>query len=210
MRHLSARFTAWLAVPAVIIAAALALAVPAHAAGRTSHQSTGRLTAAATPFQNRVLDAALSRIPGGTRVSPGEAVWGGVTLRVSPSAAIPAENSACPANEFCAWNETGFSGTCSVSMNPGTGDFFDWGAFSQTCNPAGHGTFSWANNSPDRVWKEQSYSGGTALGNFFYTGGGTTSGNSWCISPGDSNNDVTDNQTRTDGWIQMTFNTSKC
>ena len=201
--------------------------------GRTAvpGSQAGRFAAAADAFQNKALDSAMEGHPGGTRVSPSEAEWKGgkVILRVSaPHAPLTATTMAdttdyggCPNTYFCAWSEPGFpevtpDGACEIELSDsfyfGSTYWFDWASFSGSiCGSAG--TWSWANHSAYRVWKEQYYNEeGTQItpapGEEWV--GGAGSGNNWCISPYVSNSDVTDQQTREDGWIYLSSNTASC
>jgi hypothetical protein len=208
---------------AIAVCGIAAGTLPAHAATATGSSAT-RFAAAATPYQNEVLDAAMARVPGGTRVSAGKVEWDGnrIALGVTTSATTgrPADSANtsttadstldCTSGYFCAWGDPGYGGTCWMYVAGGTLESFDWAAHSGAdCGSVG--TWSWKNLSSDRVWKEQDASGGTPVSGrpYFYTNV-KFSGDTWCISPGDSNSNVTDTTSRTDGWIYMSSTTSAC
>lgn len=228
-----AAFAAMLAAGVLALCATMAGQLPARAA-TAGDSSAGGFAAAATPNQNKVLDAVMARIAGGTRVSASEVEWDSGRLVVGVSAAhltaaqdLLAPDSTtegltgyapgdglgspldCENGYFCAWSSPNDIGACWMYMSgQEEGQEFDWAAFSGTyCGNAG--TWSWQNNTDQRVWKEQSFSGYTYYSDYFATGG-TASGNSWCINPAVGNTDVTDSISRELGWIQMTYNTSQC
>jgi hypothetical protein len=196
---------------AVLALFSVAGGLPAQAA-TASPSSLARFAATATPFQNKAIDAAMASVPGGTRVGMGEVVWHSDRFSlqvpaVAPTGSAPSARSvrsdatpSCASDSFCAWSEKGYTG-CKLTAAAGTNDVFDWADWSKyTCDAAG--TWSWDNNSSYQVQKWQYYSGGVSLGDYFYFGG-TVSGNSWCIGSGDKNQDVTDTQSRTEGWIYL-------
>jgi hypothetical protein len=220
-------------IAAVVLAlgGTVSVALPASA-------STAKLATEASPLQNTALDAALASMPGGTRISAEEASWDGGRLILgvaapaaadsSPSFVTPApyygspvtnneqgDQLVCTGGYFCAWGATGWGGTCWVYLESGTLDDyaieFDWADFSgKYCGSVG--TWSWLNDSGDRVWKEQSFSNGLSLGDDFYQLG-TPSGTTYCIDPtggNSSESDVTSGTVRTLGWIYMSDNTSNC
>ena len=117
-------------------------------------------------------------------------------------------NIHCQIDYFCAWDAPDAIGSCwmYVSGNAG-GLWFDWGLYAaEQCDDLG--TWSWDNETPFRVWKESSHSGGIGLGSYMWAGGSGTA--AWCISPNVGNSQVLDSASRTAGWIQMTSNTAKC
>jgi hypothetical protein len=222
------------AVGGMLAASVLALGItgagplPAHAA--TTRDSSAGFAATATSYQNKVLNAAIARAAGGTRVSASEVEWDGGRIILGVSAAgtsaaaapsitpnttaeynIPSDSTplSCTTGYFCAWGTTNAQGYCWMYIEFDiSGSFLDWGQYSSDfCGAVG--TWSWENMTSDRVWKEQYYNNATQVGSYVWADG-TPSGNNWCISPGVSNKDVTDETTRTLGWIQMTSNTSKC
>jgi hypothetical protein len=216
-----------LVLPILAAIALLAAAAPGALAGTSPahpdrNLSAARFAAAATPFQNKVIDRLMARVPGGTRASAGEVEWadGHVRLGVPRSphgrAAFPGAaktfdaSSGCPDDYFCAYGAQEFGG-CAIAFPGGWQVEFDWAAFSgQNCT-GDPGTWSWDNETSYRVWKEQDWSGESAVpGAPYYYSGGTDSGNNWCIKPHVSNGDVGDKASRTDGWIQMTANTATC
>ena len=170
--------------------------------------------------------AAVAGVSGATRVSAGEVDKGNgaVILRASPDNIVitptldwgynngqAGYTLTCTSGYFCAWGATNDGGICWMFVKGGTLDWLYWGAYSATyCGSVG--TWSWANDTGYRVWKEQYSTPGGSLD--FPTGlvwtGNTPSGNSWCIKPHVSNSDVGDNSTRTMGWIYMSDNTSSC
>ncbi|HTU74450.1 MAG TPA: hypothetical protein VMG38_13125 [Trebonia sp.] len=209
-------------------------ALPAQAA--PAKGSPAEFAAAASPYQNKVLDAAMARVPGATRVSASEVEWGGgkvilgvskpmtsassLTGKVTPLTQVTPAGSGgysnsmgntlkCELAYFCAWGQTNEEGVCWVFINAGeTGLWFDWASYSGTyCGSVG--TWSWLNDTGNRVWKEQGHTGGSS-GGTFWQWDGTGTGNTWCISPLVGNSNVGDTATRTMGWIQMTSNTTQC
>jgi hypothetical protein len=222
-----------LSASVLALCAIVAGPLPAHAA-TSSDSSAGGFAAAATPNQNKVLDAVLARVPGGTRVSASEVEWdsGRLILGVSAAHLIAARDLLspdattegltgyapgdglsspldCENGYFCAWSSPNDIGACWMYMSGQTeGLEFNWAAFSGTyCGD--QGTWSWQNNTDQRVWKEQSFSHYNNYSDYF-ANGGTASGNSWCINPAVGNTDVTDGTSRNLGWIQMTYNTARC
>jgi hypothetical protein len=207
-------------IAALGIGTAVAGALPASA--EAASQPAAHFAAAATPFQNKVIEKVMERLPGGTRVSSGDVRWrDGVTVAIPTSAtARPAFDgtaksdaatgltSNCANSDFCAFDQKGFMG-CSVSIpQTFTNRFADWALFSGT-NCGGNGTWSWANETPFKVWKAQGHSGGTQVDTFDVQGGSNT-GTVWCIPAEVQNSDVGDKATRTLGWIQMTASTGAC
>ncbi len=213
-----------------VIAVFLVSAGTLSAQAATTRASSAGLAAAATPYQNKVLNAAMARVAGGTRVSPDEVQWDGGKIALGVSAAdtssvtpgtcpneifgfgITCGSLTCAADFFCAWGAPSSEGDCWMYISAdASGFWFDWAEYSGAdCGSAG--TWSWQNDSPFRVWKEQDHSGGAPApgdGNLLYDGG-TGSGSEWCISPNVGNSDVTDSVSRTLGWIQMTSNTASC
>jgi hypothetical protein len=227
-----------LAGSAVAVCALVAGTLPAQAAGASQATAAARFAAAATLHQNKVLDEVMTRVAGGTRVSASEVEWDGgrIVFGVSAPASEAAANGPCniyidtgsnaptgtcgyngPDSQnvikcqigyFCAWDGTLEQGNCwmYVSANA-AGLWFDWGLYSAVgCDDLG--TWSWDNQSPFRVWKESSHSGGTALGTYMWAFGSGTAAR--CISPGALTPQVLDGPSRTAGWIQMTSNTAQC
>jgi len=213
------------------LGATAAAALPASAS-TAAVSSKAKIATQATPLQNKVLDAALANTPGGTRISADEASWdeGHLILGVASSSSFVTptgylgsmvENNEktspliCTGGYFCAYGATELGGTCWMYLESGTLDEyaieFDWAAFSGTyCGSVG--TWSWINDSGDRVWKEQYFSDGLSLGDDFYQLG-TPSGTTYCIDPSGGNSteyDVTSESVRTLGWIYMSDNTSNC
>jgi hypothetical protein len=240
LRKLALFRKAWSRRP--VIVGLLAMAVLALdgtvSAALPANASTAAGSSTASPLQNKVLGAALASISGGTRISAGEDEWNGGRIIVGVTAPTAATSSSsdtpvkivgdtaiysqrsqlvCKDGYFCAYGAQQLSGTCWMyieggSLNPGDSLELDWAAFSGAyCGRAG--TWSWINESTDRVWKEQSFSNGTAIGYYFYQDG-TSSGTTYCIDPfGGSNSeesDVTNSTVRTLGWIYMSDNTSAC
>jgi hypothetical protein len=205
--------------------------LPAHAAATTDS------FAAATPYQNKVLDSAMTRVAGGTRVSASEVEWdnGRVILGASapdvstmltkaatssngnctPSPyygcnpGIANKGLSCPDGFFCAYGTPNFGGNCWMDISAEwSGYELDWAKYSGAyCLSVG--TWSWWNRTDQRVWKEAVFT--DEIWDYPYVaGGGEDSGNTWCISPGVQNTDVTDNVSRQLGWIWMSSNTSPC
>jgi hypothetical protein len=223
----------------VVVASMLAICIsavgtlPARATTIRDSSAAG-FAAAATSYQNKALDAVMTRVAGGTRVSASEVEWDGgqIIFGVSAAGASAQADVVTPedvvdttgaynynktmGNElncldgyFCAWGSTALNGTCYMYI---AGDYagyeLDWAAYSDTyCSDVG--TWSWWNRTDERVWKEANFPNATPSAPYFYDGG-TPSGNTWCISPGVSNGDVTDGISRTLGWIFMSFNTAGC
>jgi len=200
-------------IAGLLMTAVLAIGgtVPANA---STVSSQAKFTAAASPLQDKVLDAALARVPGGTRISAGEAEWDGgrivlgVTAPGTAAASSPDATLTCEPGLFCAWGAKNEEGSCWMSVAGGSLLEFDWAAYSGNyCGSVG--TWSWANETSYRVWKEQSYSGNTYDAPYLYSGG-KPSGASYCIDPDSANEDVTDATVRTLGWIYASDNTSYC
>ena len=203
---------------------AVALCVIAVAQGATASDSSAG-TVTATAYQNKVLDAAMAHVPGGTRVSASEVEWdgGSIILGVSAPAAqnsptgeagygggLATDTLSCAFDYFCAWGEPNQAGGCWMyiyDIYPNW--WFNWGQYASEQYCGDPGTWSWLNDTGDRVWKEQGHTGGSEYSPYVWDGGAGT-GSNWCISPHVGNNDVTDRITRTLGWIQVTLNGSKC
>jgi hypothetical protein len=204
-----------LVIPILAASALLATAVPSAMAATSPARASNRFAAAATPFQNKVIDRVMASHPGGTRVSASEVEWDngrigfGVT-RAHHASAKPDTTYSCSTGYFCAWGEAGYQGGCFMYVAGGVQVEFDWAAYSgDACGSVG--TWSWQNETAYRVWKEQDWSGETPIsGATYFYSGGTDSGNSYCIKPEVSNSDVTAASSREDGWIQMTSNTATC
>lgn len=204
-----------LSVTAVLAIGATAMAtLPASASPVPSATAT-----AASAFQNKVLDAAMSRVPGGIRVSAGEVEWDGgrvVLGATAPQAKDSASSDAtltCTDGYFCAWGAKNYAGSCWMYALGGTDYEFDWAAYSGETDLCGSaGTWSWKNDTSYRVWKEQDFSGEIPVADAYTYEDGTPSGTPWCIPPGPGvdNHNVSDNITRTLGWIYMSSNPSSC
>lgn len=220
-----------LATVVLVFGGTASAAIPANA-------STAAASSAASPLQNKVLDAALAGNSGGTRISASEDSFDGGRIIVGVAAPTPATSSVsvspinligvpamhdeqgdeldCAGSYFCAYGAQEWGGTCWMYMDSGSfsGNTveFNWAAFSGA-NCGAVGTWSWINESNDRVWKEQSFSLGTSDGYDFYQGG-KPSGTTYCIDPSGEGNsietDVTNSTDRTLGWIYMSTNTSAC
>jgi hypothetical protein len=231
-RSRRAPFASILAASMLVICGTAVGALPAHAA--TTTDSSAPSAAAATSYQNEVLNGAMTRVAGGTRVSANEVEWdhGKIVLGVSPADAsataadlmtpdvvttkLYAYNTqmgnyltSCKAGWFCAWGSQNFQGVCWMYIaSQESGYELDWAAYSGAeCQNVG--TWSWNNNTNHRVWKEAAFTNPTFVSTYVYKGG-TSSGSAWCINQSVSNTDVTDNTSRELGWIEMTSNTSPC
>jgi hypothetical protein len=200
-----------LAATVLATGATVATALPASASA-TLPASSERFAAAATPLQNKVLQGAMSRVPGGIRVSAGEVEWDGgrIAFGVSVSgggAGTSGDSLTCTAGFFCAWGAANYTGTCWMWVQGDSGLQFDWGSYSGAyCGAAG--VLSWQNRTPYRMWQEQFSSGGTSQGDYFYTGG-SPSGETYCINPTSENPDNT-SSLRTLGWIYTSGNMMTC
>lgn len=222
----------------VALGTATAQALPASAAVTNRHAA--RFAAAATAFQNKVIDQVMARARGGIRVSAGEVRWpDGIFVGVptSPTAHVilgdstnpglgdstkssvaPDLTSNCIGDTFCAFSKPNFGG-CGVGIGQhDTNLFFDWALFSEVslqCSEngtVGAGTWSWVNKTSFKVWKAQGHSGGQPGTNLapWSVSGGSNTGTTWCIPAEVQNANVTDTITRTLGWIQMTGSTGPC
>jgi hypothetical protein len=123
--------------------------------------------------------------------------WAAGTATPAPGTCLDGysgcDPSGCPIGFFCAWSQPSLSG-CWMMLYAYV--WANWGAWSGA-NCGGAGTWSWDNESPDRVWREQSRDG---------------SGTTHCISPYPYgiNLNVTPESLRVLGWIQLTSNTADC
>jgi hypothetical protein len=202
-----------LAAAVFAASATVATALPAGASA-TASASAARFAAAATPFQNKVLEGAMSRVPGGTRISAGEVKWDGGRIALeafaphAETAASPDQGFICYSGYFCAWSSTNYDGSCAFDLEGDSGYQFNWAVYSGV-NCGGAGTWSWQNLTGYRAWKEQYSTGGTDVQSYYFING-SPSGLSYCISPGSSNPDVTNATIRTLGWIYTSGNSSAC
>jgi hypothetical protein len=174
------------------------LAVPA--AGAAVHPAaTGpaaRFASEATPHQNSVIERALSRVPGGIRISASEVEWpNGIILGVPASP--QSEFSECatafsPTPVFCGFTGVNFTGDyIAAPVATTTGYWVPWGEDFDT------GMHSWYNFTGNRVWREQEQNAGNEL----------------CIDPvGNGNYYDTDynGPDVNDYWIWMSVNSSNC
>ncbi len=103
--------------PAAAVLAALTLTVVPTAAQAQSSPEPDRFAAEV----ERILDLA----PGGVEIAPGQIAWdGGDVVLVLEGAATPALLAQCVSGLYCAWSNTGYSGSfiafsgCSVSGTP--------------------------------------------------------------------------------------------
>jgi hypothetical protein len=186
----------------MIVLGALATASPVQAQTNSGTPRPGaRFASEATSRQNAVIDAAMSKDPGGTRVSPGEVRWpNGVNLVVETrtGAVAPDDYEDCPAGYFCAYPGTldiVYPGVWYEIPNyvlHGSVYFYAWGACI-TGPGCGLGIGAWANNTGQRVWLEQFQNSGQLL----------------CISNQTHNYDYTGPDDE-DYWIYLSSNKAAC
>jgi hypothetical protein len=177
--------------PLAITACAAALGVGALIAATAPTQATtghsasaARYAATATSYQNTVLTAAVTRMPGGTRVSPSEVAWkhGAVMLRVGARPGVSVRVP-CSSGYFCAQSGSGAQWLfLNAQARYGADYWLTWGGFYPS------GISSWDNESGYRVWLESAQNGGNEL----------------CISNGGTGSN------NTNYWILMTNNSSNC
>jgi hypothetical protein len=167
-------------------AAALSLASVGVAQARTTGapSSAARFAAEATPHQNALLDPALARFPGSTRVSPSEVKLPGGHAFVVVGAKPSTFNTGGGA--FCEYVDPGYNIYGGSACYQGKSGWQAYGAYW----PAVH---SFKNSSGYRVWLEQ------------FQG----HGHEGCISNGVENSDyylANDH----DYWTLMSANPNKC
>jgi hypothetical protein len=149
------------------ILAAPAASAAAHPADSGSAATFDR---EATAYQNQMIEGALARVPGGTRVSADEATWPDgliVVAAVSPTATVPSAagisngvkvpfnpDATCPTYDFCGY--TGPDATGTAKEYPGGSGFQPWGV-------TGTGMKSWTNLTIYRSWREQFQNSGNEL-----------------------------------------------
>jgi hypothetical protein len=185
--HLSAALVAL-----VTVFSALGLAAAsASAASRT----VPRFASEATADQNKVIEGALARVPGGTRISASEVKWPGGTVLGVP--ASPDQNNLQKCldtypSDFCGFAEPGYEGTYIVINQTGASTWVKWGALIDD-----QGMYSWFNNTTARVWREQFVNHGNEL----------------CIDPTPYGNFTESDYTGpdlNDYWILLSTNGNQC
>jgi hypothetical protein len=189
---------------AVVLSIGL-LAVPAADAAVHSAASgqAVRFASEATAYQNKVLERALSRVPGGTRISPSEVRWPDgniIGVGASPKQSLLNDclegvPNSLPQDAFCGFAGTGYTVAYLFSASAsGSGYWVEWGAL-------GLGMHSWWNNTAYRVWREQFVNSGNEL--CIDPAGGTGNGNDY-YNPDYNGPDVNDY------WDWMSVNSSDC
>jgi len=156
-----------------------------------------RFASEATAYQNKVIEGALARVPGGTRISASEAKWPSGTVLGVPASPAQDELLTCLNSEpelvFCAFSAANYGGNwVAAAQAAGTNYWFPWGQYFPN-----QGTRSWYNQTSARVWREQFQNHGNEL----------------CISPWPYGNYTNSNYSGAnlyDWWILMTTNESRC
>jgi hypothetical protein len=182
---------ALLAAPSASAAVPTAPAAPAAPGARFASE--------ATAYQNKIIASALSRVPGGTRIAPGEVRWSdGVVLGVMASPDVDTSNLDDCIGQSAYYDFCGFTGPDYEGDWLSVPDDYDWIAWGSYYD---EGMYSWFNDTPYRVWREQLQGSGNVL----------------CIDPA---NDVTgdnayyntdyDGPDLDDYWIQISENTADC
>jgi hypothetical protein len=123
-----------------VIASIGLLAVPAaNAAGHSAARGqAARFASEATAYQNKILERALSHVPGGTRISPSEARWPdgnivGVPASPKQSGLTDCLNSAGGLAVFCGFTGTSYSGSWDAALAAsGSGYWAPWGELTGT------------------------------------------------------------------------------
>jgi hypothetical protein len=186
------------------------------AVGPAQAQVTGagaRFAAEATSFQNAVIAKAITRAPGGIRVSPGEVAWdrGAVILHVPASVDASAKlvqatgnPGGCPSGYFCIWTAVNYGGVGMAYLNApayfkdrneGVAAYWvpwgDCGSGDPGCDVGEH---SFANESGLRTWLEQNQD----------------SGNEQCISGNGQSSSNFSGTNADDYWILMSTNSAVC
>jgi hypothetical protein len=167
------------------------------ASASAASRPVGRFASEATAYQNKVIEGALARVPGGIRVSASQARWPaykiGLGVPRSP-AQDPLQEclDAVPELDFCAFTQVNYQGNYVYAWNS-TGDLWvPWGQLQPN-----QGTHSWYNALGTRVWREQFQNHGNEL----------------CIDPWPYGNYTDSNYSGPnlyDYWILLTTNENRC
>ncbi len=186
------------AVVAVFSASGLG-AASASAASRPA----ASFASEATANQNKVIEGALARVPGGTRISASQARWPaagfGLVVPASP-AADPLQQCLNTVNlvVFCGFTKASWEGNWVYAYNtnsegvPTEDIWVPWGGIEP-----GQGMHSWYNQTSTRVWREQFQN----------------SGNELCINPWPTRNSIVSDYTGPDlydYWFLLTTNENFC
>lgn len=196
----------------------IGLAAGATALVSASSAAADAVSAAATPYQNATIAAALANNPAGTRVAPAVVSWdagtvqmvvpsgpGGSTATLSPTAtgsgsganlgALPnGSRSSCPSSLFTQWSCV-YNG---YSWNGTMLEFQDSGYYQNLYQYGGTNwvTLSWSNTTGDRAWLNQNENHNNPGAELCMTPGGAGS-NSFGPWSGDQ-------------WYYLSNNTSQC
>jgi hypothetical protein len=122
----------------------------------------------ATANQNKVIEGALARVPGGTRVSASQAIWPEGFGLVVPAIQAQDPLQQCLTTVarvvFCGFNQANWRGSYVYAYNTNadgdlTGDYWvPWGMIEPD-----QGMYSWYNQTSVRVWREQFKDSGNEL-----------------------------------------------
>ena len=199
MRRAMARPVLWAAVAGL----GLVLGIPAASAtaGTATTGPAARFASEATAYQNAMIERVLSRVPGGTRISPSEARWPeGITFGVTTSSQQQSTLDTCLEQYgyvFCGFEDTEYNAGDDeeywVALQGATSSAY-WDSY----GAAGYGMQSWYNATPFRVWREQAMNRGNEL----------------CIDPQGAGNyadsDYYNGADVNDYWVLMTINFNNC
>jgi hypothetical protein len=130
------------------------------ASASAASRPAARFASEATAQQNKAIEGALARVPGGTRISASQARWpAGFGL------VVPAGRDQDPLQQclttvarvvFCGFNQASWQGQYVYAYNTDadgnlTGDYWvPWGMMEPD-----QGMYSWYNQTSIRVWREQ-------------------------------------------------------
>jgi hypothetical protein len=163
----------------------------------------------ATAYQNKVIDRALARVPGGTRISASEAKWPDGVLIAVPVHSDQNELADCLSYtassdipDFCGFTDADYDGDYISApeadlwyMANYAPYWVPWGEY------FGTGMHSFYNSTLTRVWREQFQNSGNLL--CIDPVGGTGGGNDY-YNTNYNGPDVND------WWVYMSVNYSNC
>jgi hypothetical protein len=155
-----------MAMPVLCAAVAVIGLVAVPAADAAVHPAqTGpaaRFASEATAHQNKIIESALARAPGGTRISASEVKWPDGTVLGVPASSDQDSLNTCldslPELVFCGFTQVNYYGSWLASAQVGSDVWVPWGNIF-----VDQGMYSWYNQTDTRVWREQFQDHGNEL-----------------------------------------------
>jgi hypothetical protein len=183
---------------AVAVIGLLAAPVASAAAHPVPTGPAARFAGEATAYQNKVIEGALARVPGGIRISASQVRWPAERFGLGvPSSPDTEDNlqaclDAVTELDFCGFTAINYGGAYVYAWNSTTDLWVPWGQLQPN-----QGMYSWYNAQGTRAWREQFQN----------------SGNELCIDPWPYGNYTTSSYSGVnlnDYWLLLTTNEDQC